>query len=220
MADLNQSQYFTNRMANYVYLVPGNWFDLKNINKDKTYPYDLESLKAEILNQVSNRSENLRHINLNFGNQYKNATEYDIEMRFDEAKFNKISQLLSEETRHPIISFHGTSPSAIESIFRKGYLIPGKDGVKVKHGAVYGNGVYSSPHFDKALMYSHPDESKCVYVLVNLLFLGKARLIPPNKEFGMEDKTIDTKIVFGLEQIVSTNSDKIVPVGVIKIKIG
>ena len=43
----------------FIYLMPGNWFELRNINQEKTVPFDIEMLKEEILNQVNNRSDNL-----------------------------------------------------------------------------------------------------------------------------------------------------------------
>lgn len=208
--------------SKYTYLVPGNWFELKNINKEKVQPYNRKSLKEEILNQVFNRSENLKIIDITFGQPYKNIKDEDITMYLDREKFNKINKVLQSEMRHPIITFHGTnSLITVESILAEGYIVPGTNKkVKVRNGSMYGNGVYSSPHFDKALAYTRPDESKCVYILINILFLGKAKMISPNVFNKIEDKTIDTKIVFGLDQIISIDENKIIPVGVIKMKIG
>ena len=50
----------------FIYLVPGNWFELKNINAEKTYPYDLDALKNEIINQVNTRAEKLSFVDISF----------------------------------------------------------------------------------------------------------------------------------------------------------
>jgi hypothetical protein len=205
-------------MCEYVYLVPGNWFELKNINKNKVIPYDIESLKQEILNQVFNRSENLQIINVTYGKPYHNINNEDITLYLDKEKFQNIGELLSHETRHPIMTFHGTNNlETVKSIFSSGYLIPGKNGIKIKHGSAYGKGIYSSPFFDKALAYTHPDKNQSVYVLINILFLGKAKMISPQVSgYKKEDNTIHTKIVFGLDQLISLDESRVIPVGVIK----
>ena len=47
----------------FMYLMPGNWFELKNIINDKTYPFDETMFRTEILNQVNSRTEKLSFIN-------------------------------------------------------------------------------------------------------------------------------------------------------------
>lgn len=205
----------------FICLEPGNWFELKSINKKRTTPYDLNKLQEEVMNQFLNKSDNLKIIDISFGQIYKNITIADIKIELDNKKFNKISGILESETRHPIITFHGTnSIDTVKSILETGYLIPGVNNkLKIAHGAIYGNGVYSSPHFDKALSYTKPDNSAYVYMLINMVFLGKVQLIPPGQSIKSIDKSVETRVVFGLEQLVSTNSNKIIPVGYIKIKI-
>ncbi len=204
----------------FIYLVQGNWFELKNINQKKVQPYDIYMLQNEIMSQVLNRSENLSLINISFGTVYKNSHIEDISVHLDDEKFQHISQVLETETRHPIITFHGTSNiNIVNSILETGYLVPGSENkIKVAHGTMYGPGIYSSPHFDKALTYTKPDDSAHVYILINMVFLGRVRLIPAGVGNDL-DKSVETKIVHGLEQLVSTNPAKIIPVGLIKIKV-
>jgi len=204
----------------WIYLQPGNWFELKSINDKKTQPYDVDALEAEIMNQYLSKSENLSQIDISFGQVYKNSTVEDISININDEKFSKILDILKSETRHPIITFHGTSSlDIVNSILETGYLIPGDNNkLRVAHGTVYGRGIYSSPHFDKALAYTKPDNSAYVYILINMTFLGKVQLIPPGQSIKNIDKSVETKVVFGLEQLVSTNTNKIIPVGVIKIK--
>lgn len=216
----------------FIYLMPGNWFELKNINKDKIQPYDLNMLKSEILQQINSRAEKLDFINsfLNYDNQ--NATVENITFNLDKDRFNKIAKVLSKETRHPIITFHGTKPDAVESIFKHGYIIPGDNGmptmVKKAHGAAYGTGIYSSPFFNKANYYATPDANGYIYIIVNILFPGKAILIPPlhtpniqkgRPTQGFYPDGTNTRIVYGLEQIISADPDRIIPIAVMKIKI-
>lgn len=215
-------------------LVPGNWFELKNINKLKTKKYTLEELKSEILTQIYDRSEKLAVINRSLLVKYPKSTIDDITFYLDDTKFNEMIKKLEAETRHPIITFHGTTKlDNVQSINKNGYIIPGKHKqntnitVKIKHGSAYGSGIYSSPFFDKCLTYTTPDESKYVYVLFNLTFLGRMTMISPdlrihpkiNSSGGVYEDGTNTRILFGLEQIISADPDRIIPIGVIKIKI-
>uniref|UniRef100_A0A6C0C805 PARP catalytic domain-containing protein n=1 Tax=viral metagenome TaxID=1070528 RepID=A0A6C0C805_9ZZZZ len=204
----------------YIYLVPGNWFELKNINAAKSVPYDIESLTAEILNQVHNRAENLKIIDITYGKVYKNIKDEDICFHLNENKFQKIAEMLTTEKRHPIITFHGTDClKTVEAIMNEGYIIPGtKKNVRVKNGAVYGKGIYSSPHFDKALAYTRVDDKGCMYVLINFMLLGIAKMISPQAR-EEDNKSVDNRIVFGLDQIITKDANKIIPVGYIKMKI-
>jgi len=188
---------------------------------DKAMPYDAESLIAEILNQVHNRAENLKIIDITYGKVYKNIKNEDISFCLDKKKFNKIAAALQTEKRHPIITFHGTDClKTVNAIINEGYIIPGTNkNVRVKNGAMYGKGIYSSPHFDKALAYTRPDNEGCVYVLINFMLLGVAKMISPERLVKTEDKSVDHNIVFGLDQIITKDKDKIIPVGYIKMKI-
>ena len=215
----------------YIYLMPGNWFELKNIIADKTNPYDIDMFKTEILDQVNNRAEKLDFINVSFGIMYKDARLEDITFHLDKEKFNRIAQILSSEKRHPIITFHGTKPDAVKSIFQQGYIIPSNNSkgmaVRVAHGAAYGVGIYSSPFFDKANYYAKPDSNGYIYILINMLFPGRAKLIPPcgpftykgNPTNGSYSDGTNTRIVYGLDQIVSADQSRIIPIAVMKINI-
>lgn len=215
---------------NFMYLVPGNWFELKNITADKTYPYDIESFKEEILNQVRDRADKLDFIEISFGKRYNKNEIEEINFHLEEKKFIKMVKMLLNEKRHPIITFHGTNPNAVESIFADGYIIPSIDkstGVTKRHGSAYGTGIYSSVFFDKANYYTNPDKDKYVYILINLVFLGTAKLIAPNPTGlnmgnpvdGMYKEGSNTRIVFGLEQLVSADPNRVVPLAVMKISI-
>jgi len=207
-------------MTEFIYLIPGNWFELKTINKEKTQPYDQVMLAEEILNQVFNRSENLSVIDINIGKRYQKIDIEDITLNVTSGKFNMIAKLLETEIRHPIVTFHGTtSLDIVNSILNGGYVIPGKQtGVKVAHGTMYGTGVYSSPHLDKTLYYTKMDDSSYVYVLINIVCLGKTMLIPPGGQC-VDNATVHTKIVHGLDQLISTDNSRIIPVGFFKIKV-
>lgn len=205
--------------------MPDNWFELRSINREKLIPYDQSAFEAQILTHVTNRMDKLGHLNVSFGSRYKSSEILGIDFHLDSEKFTKIASILETQTRHPIITFHGTtSLKNIESILEKGYQLPGKEGLKATHGAAYGLGVYSSPHFDKAMYYTTPDPSGMVYVLINLTFLGKFNLIAPqdyaaaNPRNGTYHGGIHTRIVSGLEQLVSANPDFVVPVAVMTIK--
>ena len=216
----------------FIYLMPGNWFELKNINPDKIYPYGMDSLKEEILNQVNNRSEKLELINSSFGSKHNNNIVESITFHLNEKKFSSMIKMLGSEKRHPIITFHGTSLEAVNSILATSYIIPGAnknktDTIIKTHGSMYGTGIYSSPFFDKAMQYTTAGTTKYVYILINVVFLGTMKLIPPNNRLtdfklpvnGKYSDNSNTRIVYGLEQLISADPDKIVPVAVMKIKI-
>lgn len=214
----------------FIYLMQGNWFELKNINREKTVPFDLDMLKAEILNQVESRSDKLSFIDITFGSKYSKKSVDSIDFYLDKEKFNLLATMLENETRHPIITFHGTSLKSVTSILEHGYIIPqlaSHNGLaRAAHGAAYGIGVYSSPFFDKASYYTTPD-NKHVYILINLVFLGKMKLIPPGRvctDFkapvnGIYADGSNTRIVYGMEQLITADASRVVPLAVMKISI-
>lgn len=220
----------------FIYLQPGNWFELKNIKQEKLMPYEIDSLQQEVLDQVTNRSSKLDFINIHFGSVYTKKIIENITFHLDKKKFTTINSMLASESkpaRHPIITFHGTtSLNVVNSILDQGYIIPGLDKnnhIKAKHGAAYGIGVYTSPHLDKCLYYTQADNTGYVYVLINLTFLGKMKLIIS----GIKDENtnvtkivngaypdgFNTRIVSGLEQLISADPNRVIPIAVMKIKI-
>lgn len=216
----------------FIYLVPGNWFEIKNIDTEKTYPFDLESFKTEVINQIYNRNEKLDFINISFGNEQCKNTIDEIIFYLDNEKFSNMSKIILSEKRHPIISFHGTNIDAMNSILENGYIIPQLNKnteVKVAHGAVYGIGVYTSPFYDKALYYCKKSTNKYVYILVNMIFLGVMKLIPQNNNAkltnfsapinGTYSDFSNTRIVYGLEQIISADPSRVFPLAVLKIRV-
>lgn len=216
----------------FIHLVPGNWFELKNINKTKVCPYTIEQFKDEIINQIASRSDKLSFINLTFGKRYAGAQE-TIEFHLSDEKFKLMAKMIESEKRHPIITFHGTSYQAVQSILENGYIVPGLDGnktdiiVKKTHGSAYGIGVYTSPFFDKAMQYGYTHNDKCIYILINIVFPGTIKLIPPGGIGTDFKKPIDgiyadnsnTRIVYGLEQIITADSKRVIPVAVMKINV-
>lgn len=210
----------------FIYLIPGNWFELKNIIANKTTPYDLQMFKDEILLQVNNRAEKLSFIDLKHGTPYPNAIVEHISVHFDNKKFKQIAKILEKEQRHPMITFHGTKPESVDSIIAHGYQIPGKNKLaKLANGSAYGIGIYSSPFFEKANYYARPDDKGYIYILINLLFPGKAKLISPGEHDidrnhpinGCYDNGFNTRIVYGLDQIVTADPNRIIPIAVMKI---
>ena len=213
----------------YVNLVPGNWFELKNINRSKTFPYGIDDFKNELINQIINRSEKLETINSPFLNRYKNTKIDDIEFYLPDTKFNEIVAKCETETRHPVIAFHGSTKDAVDSILKTGYSIPKIDNknIRVRNGSMYGLGVYTSPFFDKAISYSPvcPND-KYMRLIVNIVFLGKMKLIPPipsrnnlsDPVNGFYADNSNTRVVYGLEQIISAKSDNVIPIAIIKSK--
>eukprot|EP01006_Ploeotia_vitrea_P056812 TRINITY_DN68128_c7_g11_i2.p1 TRINITY_DN68128_c7_g11~~TRINITY_DN68128_c7_g11_i2.p1 ORF type:complete len:358 (+),score=30.61 TRINITY_DN68128_c7_g11_i2:35-1075(+) len=53
----------------------------------------------------------------------------------------------------PEVVFHGTAPGNVSSISRKGLLVGGTEGIKIRNGAAYGRGIYVSSDFNTARGY-------------------------------------------------------------------
>lgn len=210
-------------MDKFIYLMPGNWFTLQNVNPHKLCPFDQEMIQNEILEQICNRDDNLSFINLTFEQSYKNSVIESIDFYLGK-KLDLMASLMPSEKFHPIMTFHGTSSKqVVDSILENGYILPEKD--KVAHGSAYGVGVYSSPFFNKCTYYTTPDNMKYIYLLVNMVFLGKMKMISPQVKAvprptnGVFGDGYDTRVLYGLDQLVSADPKRVVPLGVISIKV-
>ena len=79
------------------------------------------------------------------------------------------------------------------------------------------------------MCYTSPDRIKYVYVLINIVILGKFKLIAPggNETIkhnppptnGCYSDGSNTRIVYGLEQLVCADPKRIIPIAVMKISI-
>ena len=220
----------------FIYMVPGNWFEIKNLKTDKVWPYDLEAFKAEVLNQVSNRSEMLGFIKTSYGSAYGpgNKLVENVIFHLDEAKFEQLAAQAASEKCHPILTFHGTNPTATNAILETGYRIPQMTkGAKIAHGAMYGVGVYTSPFFDKAISYAgaiaqpRGQLQQGVALLINMVFLGTVKMIPPGGKVdnkvpvgGIHADGSHTRVVFGLDQLMSSDPVRVVPIAVVEVHRG
>lgn len=81
--------------SDYINLIPGNWFDLKKYNLEKSEPYNLDRLECEIEDHIIRRTEKLEHIELKYN--YNIKTIFDIEFRIDDLKFNKMIELMKTD---------------------------------------------------------------------------------------------------------------------------
>jgi len=52
------------------------------------------------------------------------------------------------------LAFHGTDSRNVPSIRRKGLVVGGTEGVAIRNGSAYGNGIYCSPSLETASAYS------------------------------------------------------------------
>lgn len=206
----------------FIYLKKGNWFELSIFNPNKnSHQYDLfdiQTLQEEVLNHILTSSEKLSIINVSYGKKYQKSEIIDITMSLRPDRFDIIKEFLQTEKRHPIVTFHGTTKfDVVQKIMEEGYIIAGKSSkVKVIHGSAYGTGVYSTPHIDKALQYTHIDNDH-VYVLINFVLLGNVIMIGDTG--NTDDKLADTKIVYGLDQIISKKRERIIPMGYLTLRV-
>lgn len=201
-------------MTEFIYLIPGNWFELKNIIIEKTIPYDEDSFIIELSKQIKSSEENLSVINAHY--PIINTNTKNIEFYLSEEKFSTIASILQSEKAHPIITFHGTSLQSAQSIIKNGYNLPGENGVKSINGLAHGKGIYSTPFYQKAMSYAvSNNHSNIIALVVNILFLGKAKMMAQG---SINNDCIDTKILYGMDQFVTINPQRIIPLAIIRIE--
>jgi hypothetical protein len=188
--------------------MPGNWFQIRNYDKNKTIKYTKNEFEAEIINQLSNCIDNLSYLNINYGSDILQSKIVTVDFNLTDEKINKINKAMAKQNKHPIITFHGTTKEIALKILDTQYLVGGS-GTKVKHGSAYGKGVYSSPHIGKAFSYATQTEG-CSYILINIMILGKMQINVAGKEHKND---IDTLMVSGMDQFVSKKSENIIPIG-------
>lgn len=199
-----------------------NWFLLQQKIPTKLEPFSIETFKIEVERQLNDPNK-LETIELTFGKHYPNYKIELVDFNIDDAKFEKMIKLSENEKNHPMLTFHGTSITSVRSILNEGYKVPTtrsakvKNNITIKNGAMYGYGVYTSPFFDKAMYYTVPENEHYVYLIVNFLVLGKIKLIPPIP--SQLQNNSDTNIVFGLEQIISSDPNLVIPIAILTIKI-
>jgi hypothetical protein len=216
----------------YVNLMPGNWFTLRKMNLQKSEPYDIDKLQAEILNHIANREEKME----DFGDaarqfMFDKRRIQAVEIKLDEVKFKRIAEIMETETNHPIFTFHGTVSNAIDSILENGYILQGDKNSKqmlkrVIDSGWYGRGIYSSPHIAAAAAYTAPDSKGLSYILINLLFLGVTKLISPNHDRsdgeianeGFFKDGSNTRVIYGFSEMVTARPKCMIPIGYVVIK--
>ena len=151
------------------------------LNKKYNYEEFISQIKKQIDKKISN--SNLKIWNEKYFLQ-------EIKITIDEHIFNQIVEKISkhEQKLFPIITFHSTqNMTKINSIIKYGYIIPG-----TKHptlgwtnniycGNIYGNGIYSSPEFEKSQSYTFLDANNSIQVLINLVILGRTKIVEPYK---------------------------------------
>jgi hypothetical protein len=201
------------------------WFgmnQLKPSDKDNKFPYDIDSFQNEVIKQISVRDKTLDQIKVKFSERYpEKLFDHEITFHLTEHKFQHIASLIPDEKLHPILAFHGSSPSCINNIIDNGYDMPGTGHVK-RHGN-FGCGIYTSPFFDKANNYSIQDTGKNIYLIVNLVLPGKHRMISdisthyPDPVNGVHGDGSNTHIIYGISEIISADSNRVVPIATIKI---
>ena len=106
----------------------------------------------------------------------------------DEHVFNNIIDKINkqEQKLFPLVTFHSTqNMTKINSIIKYGYIVPG-----TKHptlgwtnhiscGNIYGDGIYSSPEFEKSQSYTFLDANNSIQILINFVILGRTKTVEP-----------------------------------------
>lgn len=141
----------------------------------------------------------------------------------------------------PFLTFHCTQNiNKVNSIIKYGYIIPGHTHptkgyvMRMENGRFYGDGIYSTSEIDIAQWFSFIDRNGGVSVIINIVFPGKCKLVEPFAEWNKKTKyekvipphigdcymdpdgTYNT-LHNGAGIWVSSSSERIVPVAVIKL---
>lgn len=74
----------------------------------------------------------------------------DLEEKFNQKMQEFKASSIPAEAR---FVFHGTVAAAIDKIAAEGFKIGGTEGIDIKNGAYYGNGVYTASNPDTSLAY-------------------------------------------------------------------
>ncbi len=155
-----------------------NWFGLSS-GESRGTPYTYSSFVDALVTQIDHclKKETV------FGRDY---THRETRVVIEKAKYTAMSHAyssLSLSHGHfslPLLSFHSTqSVTKLNSILKYGYLLPGTShptldySVRMSNGALYGDGIYSSPQFRTAQWYTFMDGESSVAIVVNVLFTGE-----------------------------------------------
>lgn len=174
--------------------------------------------KEQFQEYVTEQVSSCKHLLQDIKSSYSDATIKSIKYYLSDETFAKLISLNEQETYHPIITFHGTNAKARRAILLEGYKAPGINGGKSAHGAIYGPGVYTSHFLHKASSYGEKT------LLINIVFLGKVKLIEPTPKpvsapkNGFYSDGVNTRIVYGLDQVVSGDPSRVVPIGLVTIQ--
>jgi hypothetical protein len=88
----------------------------------------------------------------------------------DVAQRRRVATFLSawrQSKSCPVLVFHGTRAGNIASIIDRGFLIPGKAGVRVEHGSAFGVGIYSATDPETSMGYT--DDRHLMFACVGLV---------------------------------------------------
>lgn len=154
----------------------------------------------------------------------------DMKCVIDDIKFKKMVEISKKiKSKYPpILTLHGTtSTNNINSIVKHGYIMPydlhpdtGYT-LGMSHGNVYGDGIYTTQDFETAWWFSFNDESKSLYLLINLVFLGDADYVyeyndgltvPIDEVYYGDTKNYHTKIMPNVNKILSASPKYVFPI--------
>ena len=164
-------------------------------NPHKKYTYD------EFINQIQKQIDKKIHkIKPKIWDEKYFLQE--IKMTLDEHIFNQIVDRLNnqEQKLYPLVTFHSTqNMTKINSIIKYGYIVPGTKHPtlgwtnQINNGNIYGDGIYSSPEFEKSQGYTFIDANSSIQVLINLVILGRTKTVHPSKWYPSDFENHNNK---------------------------
>lgn len=194
-------------------VMKGSWFELRTKKEHLLETMDKQAFQEYVTDQVSRCKHLLDDIN----SPHRQLTVSKIDINISDDMFQRMIQVNELEKMQPIITFHGTTATAMEKILQEGYKAPGVNGGTRAHGDIYGPGVYSSHFLSKAAAYGTNT------LLINIIFLGKVKLLntrlngsPVN---GTYPDGTNTRVVFGLDQVISGDPNRVFPIGLVSVTI-
>jgi hypothetical protein len=202
-----------------------NWFTL-NTNKNGvklSYEQFIENVNNQIHNKLTKTKDNKL-----CNEQYLLE---DTKIVLERNKYELLQNNSAEY--YPILTFHATSNiNKINSIVKYGYLLPGDthplEGytLKMAHGAVYGDGIYTTSNFATEEWYTFFDKNSYVQLIVNIVFLGKIYNIETgNYRYSYSEYIINNKYRDGSDTrslnndvFISANTSNVIPIAILKLK--